>query len=41
MTTDEYNEYSEKIKRISILESYRTVIESWIILVSKYALKKM
>ena len=30
MTADEYREYSEKIKRISVLESYRTVIESWI-----------
>lgn len=30
MTADDYREYSEKIKRISVLESYRTVIESWI-----------
>ena len=30
MTADEYREYCEKIKRTSALESYRTVIESWI-----------
>ena len=30
MTADEYREYSEKIKRISVFESYSTVIESWI-----------
>lgn len=36
ITADEYREYSENIKRISVLESYRTVIESWIISIPAY-----